>query len=172
MSLTCVNCHSCCLGFALNMHHSVSVLWYFFTCWRSSCFEQEKPWRQRSVCVGPALSGCIYSMPMKYLKMIGDFFVSRIHFGPEILRSHDNRGIMIQRCAKTKAFPGLCWRGLLCAWVTSVLKDKVNRTDTFPAGQQQRKQFFFFFSSFKRKSDWREYIIFHSLSCPVQSICN
>lgn len=44
--------------------------------------------------------------------------ISRIHLG---VRACDSRGIVMQWSAKTKALPGLCWRGMLGAWEASVL---------------------------------------------------
>jgi len=53
--------------------------------------------------VGTALVGCIQGMPVKYLKMIVSFLESILG-----LRAQDNRGIVVQRTAKTKALSGLC----------------------------------------------------------------
>lgn len=109
---------------------------------RRSCLEQAELWRQRSVlCV--MNSGWLHSEhARKTLKGDRENMVSFLE-SILSLKAHDNRGIVMQRSAKTKALPGLHWRGMLGAWEASLLKAKVSRSHSFLVRQPKRKWVFF-----------------------------
>lgn len=130
MSLTCAHCCSFCLSvFPLAWitlcQFSNIVGWEREAVLSKQNFEERDPF-----CVGPALAGCIQSMPGEYLKGDIEKTVSFLE-SFLVLRTHDNRSMVMQTSAKIKALPGPCWRGMLGAWEASVLKAVVSRNDTF-----------------------------------------
>lgn len=113
------------LGFAFITHRFVSLKWYCCL-GRRTCVEQGEFWRQRSVlCV--TSSGWLYSEHA--CETLQDDREKIVLFIESILclRVHGNKGRVMQRPAKTKALPSLCWRGILHAWEALVLKAKVRR---------------------------------------------